>query len=105
MLNQNFTLVRGNSLQFKLNILDSETIPDNIYLQVKNKSSDTTSVMMLEFNNGITKIEDENSYTVYIEASETAKLELLNYIYQISFLFGNDYETVVEGKLIITPEV
>ena len=105
MLNQNFTLVRGNSLQFKLNILDSELLPDNIYLQVKNKSSDTTSVMMLELNNGITKIEDENSYMVYIEASESAKLELLNYIYQISLLFGSDYETVVEGKLIITPEV
>ena len=105
MLNQNFTLVRGNSLQFKLNILDSELLPDNIYLQVKNKSSDTTSVMMLELDNGITKIEDENSYMVYIEASESAKLELLNYIYQISLLFGSDYETVVEGKLIITPEV
>ena len=105
MLNQNFTLVRGNSLQFKLNILDTTAIPDNIYLQVKNKSSDTTSVMMLELNHGITKVEDENSYMVYIEASESAKLELLNYIYQISLLFGSDYETVVEGKLIITPEV
>lgn len=105
MLNQNFTLVRGNSLQFKLNILDTETLPDNIYLQVKNKSSDTTSVMMLELNNGITKIEDENSYLVYIEAAATADLQLLNYIYQISLLFGSDYETVVEGKLIITPEV
>ena len=105
MLNQNFTLVRGNSLQFKLNILDSTDLPDNIYLQVKNKSSDTTSVMMLELDNGITKVPNENSYIVYIQASDTTPLELLNYIYQISFLYGADYETVVEGKLIITPEV
>ena len=105
MLNQNFTLVRGNSLQFKLNILDSDTLPDNIYLQVKNKSSDTTSIMMLELGSGITKVQDENSYFVYIDAETTTSLELLNYIYQISLLFGSDYETVVEGKLIITPEV
>ena len=105
MLNQNFTLVRGNSLQFKLNILDSSDIPDNIYLQVKNKSSDTTSVIMLELDKGITKIEDENSYIVYIDGETTTALELLNYIYQISLLYDSDYETVVEGKLIITPEV
>lgn len=105
MLNQNFTIVRGNSLQFKLNILDSTALPDNIYLQVKNKSSDTTSVIMLELNHGITKVEDENSYLVYLDASTTVELELLNYIYQISLLFGSDYETVVEGKLVITPEV
>lgn len=105
MLNQNFTVVRGDSLQFKLNILDSETLPDNIYFQVKNKSSDTTSVLMLELDDGITKVEDENSYIVYIESSCTADLELLNYIYQISLLYGADYETVVEGKLVITPEV
>lgn len=105
MLNQNFTLVRGNSLQFQLNILDSTDIPDNIYLQVKNKSSDTTSVVMLELDKGITKIEDENSYIVYIDGETTATFELLNYIYQISLLYDSDYETVVEGKLIITPEV
>ena len=105
MLNQNFTLVRGNSLQFKLNILDSEILPDNIYLQVKNKSSDTTSVMMLELGKGITKVYGENSYLVYIEAADTIELELLNYIYQISLLYGADYETVVEGKIVITPEV
>ena len=105
MLNQNFTLVRGNSLQFKLNIIDSTDIPDNIYLQVKNKSSDTTSIMMLELGSGITKVQDENSYLVYIDAESTASLELLNYIYQISLLYGSDYETVVEGKMVITSEV
>ena len=105
MINQNFTLVRGNSLQFKLNILNSITVPDNIYLQIKNKSSDTTSVLMLELDNGITKVPNENSYIVYVEAADTAPLQLLNYIYQISLLYGKDYETVVEGKLIITPEV
>ena len=105
MLNQNFTLVRGNSLEFKLNILDSTSEPDNIYFQVKNKSSDTTSVMMLELGEGIIKVQDENSYIVTIDADTTAELELLNYIYQISLLYDNAYETVVEGKLIITPEV
>lgn len=105
MLNKNFTLVRGNSLQFKLNILDEESVPDNVYLQVKNKSSDTVSIIMLELDKGITKIEDENSYLVYIDGLTSAKLELLNYIYQISLLYGSDYETAVEGKLIITPEV
>lgn len=104
MVNQNFTLTKGNSLQFRLNIIDAEE-PDGIYLICKDKSSDTTSVFQLSLEEGITKVEDENSYDFYISSEVTDTLQLLNYIYQISIEYGSDYETVVEGKLVITPEV
>lgn len=105
MVNQNFTLPRGNSLQFRLNFVDTETLPDNIYFILKDKSSDTTAILQLELDDGITKVENEDSYDFYIPASATDDLQLLNYIYQISMLTGNDYDTIVEGKLIITPEL
>lgn len=105
MVNKNFTIVRGNSLQFRLNFINAESLPDQITMIVKNKSSDTTSVLELSINNGIYKVEDADSYDFYIAAIDTEDLELLNYIYQITVVYGSDYDTVVEGKLIITPEL
>ena len=105
MVNQNFTIVRGNSLEFIVNFIDANILPDNIYWIIKNKSSDTTPIIQKSLNAGITKIEDEDSYLFYLDASDTGDLELLNYIFQITTLTGSDYETIIEGKLIITPEV
>ena len=105
MVNQNFTVTRGNALQFRINFVDATTLPDNIYLSVKDKSSDTTSVLQLQLNDGIEKVEDMDSFDVFIPSMDTEDLQLLNYIYQISTVYGSDYETIVEGKLVITPEV
>ena len=105
MVNKNFTLTRGNALQFRINFVNATTLPDNIYLTVKDKSSDTTSVLQLQLNDGIEKVQDMDSYDVFIPSMDTEDLQLLNYIYQISTVYGSDYETIVEGKLIITPEV
>lgn len=105
MVYQNFTVTRGNALQFRINFVDATTLPDNIYLNVKDKSSDTTSVLQLHLNDGIEKVQDMDSYDVFIPSLDTEDLQLLNYIYQISTLYGSDYETIVEGKLVITPEV
>lgn len=105
MIYQNFTVTRGDALQFRINFVDATTLPDNIYLNVKDKSSDTTSVLQLQLNDGIEKVEDLDSYDVSIPSMDTEDLQLLNYIYQISTLYGSDYETIVEGKLVITPEV
>ena len=105
MVNQNFTVTRGDALQFRINFVDATVLPDNIYLNVKDKSSDTTSVLQLQLSDGIEKVEDMDSYDVFIPSMDTEDLELLNYIYQISTVYGSDYETIVEGKLVITPEV
>ena len=105
MVNQNFTLVRGDALQFRINFLNATTLPDNIYLTLKDKSSDTTNVLQLQLNDGIEKVEDQDSYDVFIPSTDSEDFQLLNYIYQVSTLYGSDYETIIEGKLIITPEV
>ena len=104
MVNQNFTLTRGDSLQFRINFLNAETMPSDIIMTVKDKSSDTVAVLQLQIGNGISRI-DADSYLVKISSEQTSNLELLNYIYQIATVYNSDYETVVEGKLIITPEV
>lgn len=105
MVNKNFTVVRGNSLQFRLNFVDADSLPETINLILKNKSSDSESILELELNDGITKVENMDSYDFYISPSDTAELELLNYIYQINISYGSDVDTIVEGKLIITPEL
>ena len=105
MVYQNFTVTRGDALQFRINFVNATSLPDNIYLTVKDKSSDTTCVLQLQLNDGITKVEDLDSYDVIIPSMDTDDLQLLNYIYQISTLYGSDYETIVEGKLVITPEL
>ena len=105
MVYQNFTVVRGNALEFRINFIGAETLPDNIYLTVKDKSSDSAFVLQLQIDNGITKVEGADSYDVFIPSIETEDLELLNYVYQVATLYGSDYETIIEGKLVITPEV
>ena len=105
MINQNFTVVRGDTRQFRLNFIDSETEPDELYFTLKDKSSDTTAILQKSLDDGIVKVEDEISYDFTITHNDTKDLKLNNYIYQILALYGSDYETLVEGKLVITPEV
>ena len=105
MVNKNFTIVRGNSLQFRVNFVNADTLPEDINFILKNKSSDSTKIAELKLNEGIYKVEDEDSYDFYLEGSTTQDLELLNYIYQISVTYGSDVDTIVEGKLMITPEL
>ena len=105
MVNKNFTIVRGNSLQFRVNFINADSLPEHINLILKNKSSDIEPLLELALNDGITKVSGKASYDFYIEASDTADLELLNYIYQIVVSYGSDIDTIVEGKLIITPEL
>ena len=109
MNTKNFTLTRGDSLEFRLNFLNAAQEPDELYFTVKDKSSDTTFVIQKTLDDGITKVSDEESdvisYDVYVHHTDTSDLKLLNYIFQILAVFGSDYETVAEGKLIITPEV
>ena len=105
MVNKNFTITRGNSLQFRVNFVDAEALPDEINLILKDKSTDIAEVLKLDLNDGITKVEDKDSYDFYIAATDTEDLQLLNYIYQINAIYGSDVDTIVEGKLIITPEL
>lgn len=105
MINQNFTVIRGDTLQFRLNFIDTETAPDGLYLTVKDKSSDTTAILQKSLNDGIEKVQDQISYDFTLTHLDTKDLKLNNYIYQILALYGSDYETLVEGKLVITPEV
>ena len=109
MNTKNFTITRGDSLEFRLNFLNATQVPDELYFTVKDKSSDTTYVFQKSLEDGITPVITENediiSYDVYIPHTDTSDLKLLNYIFQILAVFGSDYETVAEGKLVITPEV
>lgn len=106
MVNQNFTLTRGDSLEFRVNFIDIETAPDALYFTVKDKSSDTTYVLQKAIHDGITPVAgDDISYDFYLSHTDTEDLKLLNYIYQILAVFGSDYETIAEGKIVITREV
>ena len=105
MVNQNFTVVRGNNLQFRINFIEAETLPDDINLICKDKSCSKNLTFKLELGDGITKVEDEDSYDFYVSPLTTSKLQLLNYIYQVNVVYGSDKDTIVEGKLIITPEL
>ena len=105
MINQNFTLPKGDSLTFKITLVDADSAPDNIYFTVKKNSQDSTLTLQKYIGNGITRTEDEGYvYEVYVAANESDKLELLNYIYGIKLIYGGEENTEVEGKLVITPE-
>ena len=105
MVNKNFTITRGDSLQFRLNFVDAESLPDQIYFKLKDNVNSQDTLVELTLGHGITKVEYMRSYDFFIDASLTENLQLLNYLYQIIVIFGDDHDTIVEGKLVITPEL
>lgn len=106
MINQNFTLTKGDSLSFTITIEDTEIAPDDITFIVKDNVNSDKEIIKKSLNGGITRTEDAGYvYEVFIPYTDTEDLKLLNYIYQIEITFGADRETVCEGKFIITPEV
>lgn len=106
MINKNFTLPKGDSLNFTITLVDAETAPDNIYLTVKKNSQDKKPILQKYIGNGITRTSDTDkiAYDVYLPYTDTEDLELLNYSYAIKIIYGSEQNTEVEGKLVITPE-
>lgn len=107
MINQNFTLTRGDSLEFTITLEDTEIAPDDIIFIVRDNVNSTVNVIKKSLvEQEIERIEYEGFvYKIYIPSTNTDDLKLLNYIYQIELVFGSVHDTVAEGKFIITPEL
>lgn len=107
MINQNFTLTKGDSLEFTVTIEDTEIAPNDIIFIVKDNVNSTTAVIEKSLlDEEIERTEDEGFvYKIYIPSTDTDDLKILNYIYQIELIFGSVHDTVAEGKFIITPEL
>lgn len=107
MTNQNFTLTKGDSLEFTITLEDTEIAPNDIIYIVKDNVNSQSPVISKSLSKGeIERTEDEGYvYKIYIPFSDTEDLKILNYIYQIELIFGSVHDTVAEGKFIITPEL
>ena len=107
MISKNFTLTKGDSLEFTITIEDTEIAPDDINFIVKDNVNSLTHVIKKSLAaHEIERTEDEGYvYQIYIPSTDTDDLKILNYIYQIELIFGSVHETVAEGKFLITPEL
>ena len=107
MITKNFTLTKGDSLEFTITIEDTEIAPDDIIFIVKDNVNSTDAVIEKSLaNEEIERTDDEGFvYKIYIPSTDTDDLKILNYIYQIELIFGSVHETVAEGKFLITPEL
>lgn len=107
MVSQNFTLTKGDSLEFTITLLDSEIAPSDIILTIKDNVNSTNAVITKSLSaHEIERTEDQGFvYQIYIPSTDTDDLKILNYIYQIEIIFGSVHDTVAEGKFIITPEL
>ena len=106
MVNQNFTLTRGDSLQFRINFLNTESLPDNIIMSIKDKSSDTTSVLQLQIGDGITKVDDADSYDVILIGISTHNKLMGNFQKKMAIkfpiiLFSKDYKLIIQCIIFI----
>ena len=106
MVNQNFTLTRGDSLTFTITFEDSEIAPDDIIFTIKENITDKQYIIQKTLtDDDITRTTDEGFvYAIYLPYTDTEDLKLLNYSHQIEVIFGADHENVAEGKIVITPE-
>ena len=78
MINQNFTVVRGDTLQFRLNFIDTETEPDALYFTVKDKENNNIEYdVCIDIFSECPTIEKtliEESETEYLEGCEAYEL-------------------------------
>lgn len=106
MVYQNFTVTKGDSLNFTITFEDALVAPDDIIFTIKENINDGQYIIQKKLSKGdITRTADEGFvYSIYLPYTDTEDLKILNYTHQIEVIFGADHENVAEGKIVITPE-
>lgn len=79
---------------------------DNIYFTMK-KDENGKAILKKSINNGIT-LKDDGYYHMTLEASDTAKLNVGTYKYDIELVLNLEtqfVQTIIEGEITLTQDI
>lgn len=100
-----FSMVRGDTQAFEIEILENDTpvTVDSIYFTVKNDAITDEVLFQKKLNDGITLT--DNIYNIIIDPSDTDNLDYGKYAYDIEIIKNSVKKTIVVGVLEISEEI
>ena len=98
------TMIRGDTLEFTVEIENLTEPLDSCYFSCKKNANDTQYTFQKSLGNGITKIGD-NKYKVRVAPSDTHTKAVGNYLYDLQIQIGQDIYTILYGMLCIYEEI
>lgn len=100
---KNFVIKKGDQIAFTITFT-SATPATAMEFGVKKKYTDETYTIIKSLGDGITKLSD-NKYQIIVPSSDTNKLDIENYVYDLRLKIGSVIKTPLSGKLMIKQTV
>ena len=99
---RDFSMIRGDTVQFTLTIKNTDEIPAEIWFSVR-KGSDAPYTFQKSLDDGITT--DNEDYLIRIAPEDTQELTPGRYLYDVELKFGADVYTVLMGRIELIEDV
>ena len=112
-LEQNVTLIRGDTGKYKINLVNQNNSQiilgdgDQLYFTMKESYENKDFVIQKYIGNGIT-LGDDNKYHLLLNSEDTDGLDFKNYVYDVAVVIGSEVKqktTVKRGNFKIDYEV
>lgn len=100
---KNFVIKKGDQIAFTITFT-SATPATAMEFGVKKKYTDETYTIIKSLGDGITKLSD-SKYQIIVPSSDTDKLDIENYVYDLRLKIGSVIKTPLSGKLMIKQTV
>lgn len=100
---KNFLVKKGDQLSFTITFT-STTDVTSMQFGVKKYYTDDTYTILKSLGNGITKI-NNRKYQIVLSSSDTAALDIFNYVYDLRLSISALNRTPLSGKLMIKDTV
>lgn len=100
---KNFVIKKGDQLAFTITFT-SATPATAMEFGVKKNYSDEIYTIIKSLDDGITKLSD-NKYQVIVPSSDTNRLDIENYVFDLRLKIGGVIKTPLSGKLMVKQTV
>lgn len=110
---KNFSLVRGDTWDFNVKIVEAGSKDvvilgegDKMFFSIKNSFNTDDVLIQKRLNDGITF--KDNSYHIVVDSLETSKLKYQDYVYDIEVIIGSENsktKTIKRGIITVDYEV
>lgn len=100
---KNFQLKRGDQLAFTITFT-SATPATAMEFGVKKNYTDDVYTILKSLGNGITKLSD-TKYQIMVPSSDTAKLDIFNYVFDLRIKINSEIKTPLSGKIMVKDTV
>lgn len=106
MQNQNITMIKGDTLQFNVQVFDENGDPmtlDSAFMTCKERPNSTDKVFQKSLGDGI--VQTDGMLLVRVAPEDTSEVEAGQYFYDFQIGIGQDRFTIMIGVLSLEQDV